>query len=141
MTSMATMDDRPTGVRRVTAVFLVLVFMFAIFALPAAAATSSTKTVNSSGYATFKVTTGSGISYLWKNTTITIKNTGSYTITVYEVPTSGMYAGCMFYRGSIAPGQSKTFTMSGRNKSTSYKIQGKSNKAKATVTTTSGSVR
>ena len=87
---------------------------------------------------TFTITTGSGWQYSlgWKKTTVTVKNTGSTPVYVYNGIGSIGYA----YNGQLNPGQSKTYTASGSGKRYYYMIQRSRGTGSVTITTSAGSV-
>lgn len=89
------------------------------------------------------VKSGSGFRYWagWRKTTVTIRNTGRQTLTLY-----GYIPACngLVYKGQIYPGQSKSLTLSGSGKTYWYTVQGGSyrngNYGSFRVTTNAGSV-
>ena len=121
---------------RILALVLIVAMMFALAAdvMAASSKTVSVSRQNRYGYAT--VTTGSGFFYSlgWKKTTVTIKNTGRYSVSVYN-DTIGP-----IYKGDIYPGQTKTFTFSGSGQRQRLMFQYVYGNTTLSVSTNAGSV-
>lgn len=137
--------------RRFGGLFLALVLMMSLtlsLAAPAMAATTN-QTISRSDKAfgrwskceDITVRTGKGLSYTfgWKKTTMTIKNTGTQAVYLYQV-----VAGQLVYRGPLYAGCSKSYTLSGSNKTYQFVVQAGSyrngNYGSFRVTTSAGSV-
>lgn len=119
---------------KVLSVFLVALMCFSM-AAPALAATSKTIKSNS-GTTVVRITTGSGWQYScgFKKTTVTVRNTGNRTVTLYKNIGQVGYS----WEGSLAPGQTRTYTAKGSGKTYYLKVQGTGT---VRVSVSAGSVR
>lgn len=135
-------------VRRFGCLILALVLVLSL-AVPALAATKK-QTISSKDKAygltrskSVTITSGSGLAYKlgWKKTTVTVTNTGSQTIYLYDVSASGL----RYYKGALYAGCSKTLTISGSGKTARLLVQGGSyrngNYGSFTVQTSAGSIK
>lgn len=127
--------------KRLLSVVLAVAVVATLFVGAAFAATSSSKDVTTSNYnkcPSFTIYTGKGLSYSlgFSKTTITVKNTGNGSFSIFEEVGAGP-----IYKGDVYAGQSKSFTVKGSNKKVVFKCQ-KSGGAKpvAQVTVSAGSV-
>ncbi len=123
---------------RIFSIFMVVVIALTTMVLPVLAATSTTVNVATSNFKnspSVKVTGGSGFWYSLglKKTTITITNTGNYSVYVYQTAYSGMVAGSPIWKGTLNPGKSMTITLKGSGTVTKLTFQGNGSKQKTTV--------
>lgn len=139
--------------RRFSSLLLAFILVFSLafsLAVPAFAASKSEKITSSDKafgnkalrkWEDITVKTGSGLFYRWgwKKTTMTIRNTGSQTIHLYTFVPGGRAD-----LGSIGPGRSKTFKLSGSGQIYQYLVQGGSyqnrNYGSFQVNTSAGSI-
>ena len=132
--------ERKNILMKIMSVLMALVMCFT-FVVPVIAATS--KTVNVSGLQSSKkvrvnIITGKGLLYSLgaKSTTVTVKNTGNYSVNLYKNLGTGYVKD-----GVLGPKQTKTYKATGSAKSYFVEVQSyKGKSSTVTVSVNAGSV-
>lgn len=88
--------------------------------------------------AEFQITSGKGLFYSlgWKKTTVTVKNTGRYSVAMYERNKAGL----LFYKGQVGPGRTVTMTMRGSSSTSRLLFQRVGGRTTVSVSVNAGSV-
>ncbi len=128
--------EKRSIIMKVISIVMALVMCFT-FVVPVIAATSKTISI-SSGTKNVKITTGKGWLYSLglKKTTVTVTNTGKYSVTLYKNIGNVGYS----WEGDLAPGQTKTYTAKGSAKNYYVKLQGLGKPTTVKVSVNAGSV-
>lgn len=125
--------------KRLLSVFLIVALVVTLFVGTTSAASSCSKDVASASKMTsFTVYTGKGLTYSlgWKKTTLTVRNTGNASFSLFEE-----VCGCPVYKGDVYPGCSKSFTITGSNKRVVFSCQkSSSGKGVAVCSVSAGSI-
>lgn len=125
--------------QRFLSILMAMIMALSVTILPVAAAYSKQKDVISASKLTeFQITSGKGLFYSlgWKKTTVTVKNTGRYSVAMYEQNKAGL----LFYKGQVGPGRTVTMTMRGSGTTSRLSFQRVGGRTTVSVSVNAGSV-